>query len=279
MKRLFEICVEFESSAVYRTDTIKRIVQAGKKRGSKQDCYNIKVFGKEEWQDVIDTESLMEQVPYRENLRKVYNASKINLNISRIQLQSGLNQRAYDVPACRGFLITDHKKELEDSFDIGREIVCYHHVDELLRLIDYYLKNPQERQEIAYAGFRRVINGHTYYHRMKRLLKIYDKNKGDTGSTRRAFHHASGLTPGHRIDIQLALCLSYARQLDIDACLHHCEIVLKQIHLNGGILLDSLEDLSELFSQIGRELEKHRLFSEAILARNTSIQLKSIINN
>jgi len=349
-KRLFEICVEFESSAVYRADIIKKIIRTDRRtHGLKGNSYNIKIFGKEEWRDIVDAENVMGQVAYRENLSKVYNASKINLNISRIQLRSALNQRVYDIPACRGFLITDFKKELEDSFDIGREIICYRHVDELFQLIDYYLKNPQERQKIADAGFKRVINEHTYHHRMKRLLEIYREkfavfpakkdispakkaqiydllgrgclmsgknnraiswftgalkiasssadqsenlgytpllyyhmgkcrqNMGETGSARMAFGMASKLTPDHRIDIQLALCLSYVLQGDIDSCLHHCEIILKQLHLNCDIRLDSLKDLSELFSQIGLDLEKRRLFSEAMLARNTSAHLKSII--
>ena len=349
-KRLFEICVEFESSAVYRADIIKKIIRTDKrKQGLKKNSYNIKIFGKEEWQDLVDAKDVMGQVAYRENLSKVYNASKINLNISRIQLRSALNQRAYDVPACRGFLITDFKKELEDSFDIGREIICYRHVDELFQLIDYYLKNPRERQKIADAGFKRVINEHTYYHRMKQLLEIYrgrfavfpakkdissakkaqiydllgrgclmggksdraiswfvgalkvassgsDQSEnlgympllyyhmgkchqdiGEKSSAYSAFCQASKLTPDHRIDIQLALCLSYVRQLDIDSCLHHCEIILKQLHMNCGIRLDSLNDLSELFSQIGLDLEKRRMFSEAMLARNTSAHLESII--
>jgi len=113
---------------------------------------------------------------------------------------------------------------------------------------------------------------------LEELEKIINSGeKQDKSVGQSAFCQASKFTSAHRIDIQLALCLSYARQLDIDSCLHHCEIILKQLHLDCGIRLDSLEDLSELFLQIGLDLEKRRLFSEAMLARNTSAYLKSII--
>lgn len=137
--------------------------------------FNIKVCGDSDWLKMIARANYLTPVFYNTELAKIYNASDVNLNISRVQLKTTVNQRVFDVPACRAFLITDYREELEEYFEIEEEIVCYRNINELKVLIDYYLHNPGERGRIAEAGYQRVIKGHTYVHRMKGLIDIYDK--------------------------------------------------------------------------------------------------------
>ncbi|MGB9715905.1 MAG: glycosyltransferase family protein, partial [Thermodesulfovibrionales bacterium] len=57
-------------------------------------------------------------------------------------------------------------------FKPNQEIICYRTIDELKKLIEYYLKHPEERVQIAEAAYHRVLMEHTYDHRAKEILDI-----------------------------------------------------------------------------------------------------------
>ncbi|PJA94750.1 hypothetical protein CO130_02880, partial [Candidatus Jorgensenbacteria bacterium CG_4_9_14_3_um_filter_38_10] len=42
---------------------------------------------------------------------------------------------------------------------------------------DFYLKNEKERKEIRERGTKRVLREHTYHHRVKRILALYNSLK------------------------------------------------------------------------------------------------------
>ncbi|MBW1740045.1 MAG: tetratricopeptide repeat protein [Deltaproteobacteria bacterium] len=165
VQKLTEIVVEFEAGTNLRAAVIKELLG-----------FNLKVCGDEDWLSIIAASSLVRPVPYFGDLVKIYNASKINLNISRVQLKSTVNQRVFDVPACKAFLITDWREELSRYFEIGKEVVCYRDPDELKALIGYYLEHSTEREKIAEAGYTRVISEHTYGHRIQRIVDIYHES-------------------------------------------------------------------------------------------------------
>lgn len=86
----------------------------------------------------------------------------------------GVNRRTYDIAACRGFQLADYKPDTEKEFRLNREIVCYKTLDELKKLINYYLACPDERAEIAEAAYQRVLKEHTYDVRAKQILEIIE---------------------------------------------------------------------------------------------------------
>jgi len=72
-------------------------------------------------------------------------------------------------------LITDWKKNLQEMFEAGTEILAYRSADECRDLVEYYLSLDAERQAIAEAGQRRTLREHTYYQRMQELVDIIGK--------------------------------------------------------------------------------------------------------
>lgn len=98
---------------------------------------------------------------------KIYLSSKIVLNIHHPQSIEGLNTRTFDVPACGAFEIVDYKKNIERHFEIDKEIVTFSNTDELKSKIDFYLKNDDLRKDIIVRGKQRILNEHTWVHRMK----------------------------------------------------------------------------------------------------------------
>lgn len=169
MLRSLESVIEFISGMYIRLAGIKAL-----------EGFNVKVCGDSDWLKVIPHADYLPPVQYNTELAKIYNASDINLNISRVQLKTTVNQRVFDVPACKAFLITDYREEIKDYFVIGEEVICYRDVQELKGLIGYYLQHPEERRMIAEAGYQRVLKEHTYVHRMRRLIEIYKENGKQT---------------------------------------------------------------------------------------------------
>lgn len=134
--------------------------------------FNIKVIGDLEWQPYLSHDQLYPPVDYLNGLCKIYRKSLINLNISRFQLRSGVTQRVFDVPATRGFLLTDRTSELDQYLQPDREVVVYENVGEAREKTGYYLAHEKERKKMALMAYQRVINEHTYAHRINKLLNI-----------------------------------------------------------------------------------------------------------
>ena len=112
---------------------------------------------------------------WNEELVKVYNASKIVLNIH--SLQTIPIMRDFEVTGCGAFLLTDYARSLETMFKPGEEIICYKNIEELKGLVKFYLSHPREREEIARKGNLRAYRDHTYARRMEELISFIGKEK------------------------------------------------------------------------------------------------------
>jgi hypothetical protein len=109
-------------------------------------------------------------------LAKIYNYSKVNINITVDQGISSLNMRVFDCMACGGFLISDYKSDFETLFDTEKEIVTYRTLEELPTLVSYYLQNEVERKEKAKLCRQRVLADHTYKNRIDFILKTLEED-------------------------------------------------------------------------------------------------------
>jgi spore maturation protein CgeB len=103
--------------------------------------------------------------------------AKIALNV-HADFANGFanNIRLYETTGVGTMLITDSKKNLDDMFEPGKEVVAYRDREECARLIQYYLSHDKERETISMAGQRRTLENHTYLHRMEELLAIVRKS-------------------------------------------------------------------------------------------------------
>lgn len=81
------------------------------------------------------------------------------------------NMRLFEATGMGALLLTEYRQNLGDLFELGREIVVYRGFDECEALIKYYLKHPEEAEEIARAGQARTLRDHSYQQRMETLSK------------------------------------------------------------------------------------------------------------
>ena len=107
-----------------------------------------------------------------------YNQSKIVFNVSA---RKELNMRMFEALGSGSFLLTDNIPEDQNVFREGVHFVGYRNMDEMIDKAKYYLKNEDERNKIAEAGYFAAISHHTYLHRVLTVLDIvgipYDKER------------------------------------------------------------------------------------------------------
>lgn len=111
-----------------------------------------------------------------EQVLKLYRSSKIVLNIHTPEGKEGVNTRTFDIPACGAFELTDYKPEMDRLFKPGEEIAYYKDLADLKKQVRFYLDNPEKRRLMIEKGKERVLESHTWHHRIKDAL-TYLQNK------------------------------------------------------------------------------------------------------
>ncbi len=151
--------------------------------------YDFKVWGTE-WSLNTDVGRRVQNENKRMNPEeyiKIFSASKININLHSSTSLEGIdplgdfvNPRVFEIAACGGFQLVDNRHELAGLMECGKEVETFSSLDELRDKIDHYLKNKDERLEIAGAGRKRVLADHTFERRMEDLLAAIITNEGDS---------------------------------------------------------------------------------------------------
>ncbi|MEP4804096.1 MAG: glycosyltransferase, partial [Hyphomicrobiales bacterium] len=104
---------------------------------------------------------------------KVLNGADIVLNFHRkTNSYEGTNMRTFEAAGCAAFQLTEFKKEIGNMFKIGEEIEVYYDIPDLKQKIDYYLRHPDEREEMAKNAQRRAYAEHTYHHRFDEMFDV-----------------------------------------------------------------------------------------------------------
>jgi len=110
------------------------------------------------------------------DLRKAYSSCKILLNDHWKDMRENgfVSNRLFDGFASRAFIISDAIKGVDNVF--GDVLLTYEGSEELKNLVDHYLENEDERNEIALKGEKLVHKHHTYRNRVDSMLKVIESN-------------------------------------------------------------------------------------------------------
>lgn len=120
---------------------------------------------------------IMPQVEPGEAASIIFAGSKINLNISLKGIEGGTPQRIMEVLGAGGFILTNYCAETAELFEEDKEIVMFKTPEELMEKTEYYLAHDTERERIANAGHKRVINCYTYDRKLKELMDWVRKDE------------------------------------------------------------------------------------------------------
>ena len=143
--------------------------------------YDLKIWG-DEWDLNSPLGNFIQRGGERispEEMVKIFNASKININLHSSAVHTGvdpfgdfINPRTFEITATDSFQLVDMRDPLREFFEIGREIETFSSLKELRKKIDYYLSHPDERRDVARAGYEKILRAHTYELRMKEMLEF-----------------------------------------------------------------------------------------------------------
>ena len=103
----------------------------------------------------------------------VFRGSQLNLGIGYALASARIaNAKGRDIecPATGACYLTTYHWELAEMFEIGREVLCYRNVEELIELYSYYSKRPDICLKIAQAAHRRAHAEHTWERRLRHLF-------------------------------------------------------------------------------------------------------------
>lgn len=158
--------LNFEAALVW-----KATLEYRKKLVGSLESFGIRIFGDRGWYQLLNGKArIFPPVNYYKKLPLVFNGTEVNFNATSFQMHSTVNQRVFDAAACGAFLVTDNQPDMEEFFDTRREAVCYEEADQARDQVAYYLRHPEDRRRIAEGARRRILNEHTYMHRLGTMI-------------------------------------------------------------------------------------------------------------
>lgn len=112
-----------------------------------------------------------------EDAARAFTQAKIVFNIS---IGDDINMRLFEIAATRSFQLSNWLPTLHDiglrddtRFQVNEtNIATYNTLDEMVEKTRFYLENDDLREQIAQAGYDWFINGHTYRHRVEKILEV-----------------------------------------------------------------------------------------------------------
>lgn len=114
-----------------------------------------------------------------EELVPMYQRCRIGINI---HLSFGpSNIRMYQLPANGVMQLCDCPEGIGEVFEVGKEVIMYHSIEEAIELIKYYLNDDEERKKIAEAGYKKVMKDYKGITTFSKALDIMKKGMLEDG--------------------------------------------------------------------------------------------------
>jgi hypothetical protein len=135
--------------------------------------YKIKIFGNQHW-------SVPQYLGFAsdENIRNLICSSTICPNIHEPHSNKygfDVVPRIFNIIACKGFCISDYVESLEKDIFTNNELLMVKDPQDFFGLIDYFLKNPEKREEYINKAYSVVMRKHTYKNRVSELMDYIEK--------------------------------------------------------------------------------------------------------
>lgn len=113
---------------------------------------------------------------YGYEMYQVLNRTKILINKHIEDTEYAGNMRLFEATGSGCLLLTDNKKNLDQFFEINKDVVIFDDKNDLINKISYYLKYQDKIKKIAKKGKEKTISSHNYENRIEKL-DIFIKKK------------------------------------------------------------------------------------------------------
>lgn len=161
---LYTHLIQLEASRIRRLQRLRELLK-----------FSPLIVGDTYWKRALSKERLaftwIPRLHYENELPILYRSSQAIINIPSLQSSASVNQRAFDVPACGGFVLSESSPALNELFEPGVENISYQGKDDMLFRIAWLLEDKQGRNRIALAARKRILSQHTYEHRLIEIIR------------------------------------------------------------------------------------------------------------
>jgi spore maturation protein CgeB len=114
-----------------------------------------------------------------ESIAQIFASYEVILNFSNVWADSRpasaliphVRLRDFEGPMCRTCYLTGHTDEIEEFYEVGKEIDTYRTRDELVDKTKFYLKDHAAAERLRAAGFERARRDHTWVRRFQELFE------------------------------------------------------------------------------------------------------------
>ena len=118
-----------------------------------------------------------------EALNRLYNESRVVLNVTGWNAGSGLknsgmNMRLMEVPATGTCLLTDEILELDQYFEVSKDLLVYKDIEDFKNQLRRCLENPGWCEQIGKHGHATVTQKYTYAQTAETLIQKFQEIKG-----------------------------------------------------------------------------------------------------
>jgi spore maturation protein CgeB len=105
-----------------------------------------------------------------------FRSAKILVNCMNYAEARGVNNALFEGMGCGAFQICDNQPTLAEFFKPGKEVETFRDRFELIEKIRYFLKHPDERNEISERAWQRAHREHTYQNRLEEMFRVTKLN-------------------------------------------------------------------------------------------------------
>ena len=113
------------------------------------------------------------------DLPTTFSGHEVCLNLSNVwadgrpgsPLIPHVRLRDFEAPMCGVCYLTGHTDEIEEFYEVGKEIDTYRSEEELIDKARYYLSHADAAERLREAGLRRARRDHTWTRRFEALFK------------------------------------------------------------------------------------------------------------
>ncbi len=127
------------------------------------------------------------EAPSTEEYLKAYAGASVAINIHHALVENdpreaSCNQRVFELAAIGAAQVVDDRGDLPRYFEEDREVIVFRDAGELRSRVRELIEAPAEAEAVGHAARARLLQDHTYMHRMRQLLLDQPRPMGEKDS-------------------------------------------------------------------------------------------------
>jgi spore maturation protein CgeB len=124
------------------------------------------------------------EAPSTDEYLKAYAGASVAVNIHHVLVENdpreaSCNERLFELAAIGAAQVVDDRGDLPRYFEADREVMVFRDSAELRARVRQLIEAPGDAERLGQAARARLLQDHTYMHRMRQLLREQPRGRGN----------------------------------------------------------------------------------------------------